>query len=40
MAAFPKVEVSIKTLATTVLVGCKEHTDIFHNIDTTAAICL
>ena len=36
MAAFPKVEVSIKTLATTVLEGCREHADIFSNIDTTA----
>lgn len=36
MAAFPKVEVSIKTLATTVLAGCREHTDIFSNINTTA----
>ena len=36
MAAFPKVEVSIKTLATTVLEGCREHADVFSNIDTTA----
>ena len=34
MAAFPKVEVKIKSLANNILDGCVEHSEIFPSIDT------